>query len=218
MASPAQRPKPGFPRRVAAAVRQDPAGAVRLAVAAARGTWYALIYRLVRRDVRIALPFFAFHRVTISGPGRVRIGPFCQAHPSAFRGVSIVTLARDATVTLGRGCQLGGTAIRCAREVTLGDGCMAARCVVQDVLFCRPEHLRAGNATALAAQCVSIGRNVWIGAFSRILAGSAIGNDSVLSWGATCLMRNVPDYHYIAGSPAGRSIPIDLWLGLIGSC
>ncbi len=178
-------------------------------VAVVRGTYYALFFRLFRRDVIIELPFLAYETVSITGPGSVRIGPSCSVHPNVFRGLTIVTLSREAAVRIGPRCALGGLGIRCHRHVSIGERTMTAHSLIQDVvLFSDPER-RRGDGGGLACGPVVVGRNAWLGGLTCLLGGTSIGDDSVLSWGAVCLQTEVPAGSLASGNPVTRTVPID---------
>lgn len=184
-------------------------GSLRLLTAVCRGTWYALFFRVFRRDVVIRLPFIAYEAVTILGPGRVRIGPHCSVHPNVFRGLSIVTLSRTAEVRIGARCSLGGLTIRCRERVDIGEKTMTAASLIQDgLLFSTCEHDHRGAARPTSGP-VEIGRNAWLGGLTYVLPGTCVGEDSVLSWGAACFDIVVPPGSLASGNPVTRTIPID---------
>ena len=201
-------------RRFGALLRDRPGRALRFASAFVRGLWYAAYFRVSRPDVRIGLPFFAFARVSIEGPGRVRIGPRCFVMASVFRGLSIVTLSPEAEVEIGARCALGGLTLRCRERVTLGDGVMTAASLVQDVLFSDLAAAARSGAHATEAASVMLGANVWLGLSSTVLCGTQLGDDDVVASGALCLRTSADPYAFVSGSPAGRSLPISRMLAL----
>ena len=182
---------------------------LRTLTALVRGTYYALFFRLFRRDVVIDLPFLAHEAVSITGPGSVRIGGFCSVYPNVFRGLSIVTLSPSAAVRIGPRCSLGGLVIRCFERVAIGEKTMTAHSLIQDVLFFSSPEGHVGGGDLLIAGPVEVGRNVWLGGFSCLLSKSSVGDDSVLSWGATCLDTAVPPASVATGNPVMRTVPID---------
>lgn len=186
-------------------------GWVRLSLALARGTALTFYFRLFRRNVRIRLPFLAYAPVTIAGPGKVRIGPFCSVHQNTLAGLSIVTLSPRAEVTIGSHCSLGGLTIRCREVVVIGDRSRTAYSLIQDVAFW------SVLAAAPGARCtapIRIGENAWLGGFSMVLGGSTIGDDSVLGWGAACCGTEVAAGTVALGNPVDRSLPISRMLAL----
>jgi acetyltransferase-like isoleucine patch superfamily enzyme len=182
--------------------------ALRLAAAVGRGTWYALFFRVFRSDVAISLPFIAYVPVRIVGPGRVRIGPYCSVHRNVQRSLTVVTLSPSAEVWIGARCSLGGLTIRCRNRVVLGERAMTAHSLVQDtVLFSDSPRGSRGSAAAFSAP-IDVGQNAWLGGYTVVLAGTTVGDDSVLAWGAACFDTVVPPASLASGSPATRTIPV----------
>jgi carbonic anhydrase/acetyltransferase-like protein (isoleucine patch superfamily) len=181
---------------------------LRLAVAVCRGTYYALFFRVFRRDVIIALPFLAFESVSITGPGHVRIGPYCSVLASAFDGLSIVTLSDAAVVEVGARCSLGGLVVRCRRLVRLGDDVMTASSLVQDSLVLSDEGEAAESVDGGPGQ-VAIGQNAWLGMQTCVAGRASVGDGAVLSWGTVCLQGAVPALTLTSGNPSGRAVPVE---------
>lgn len=205
---------------------RHPLAGIALARAFLRGCLYIAYYRLFKPNVRIKWPFFVYQKIRvfgsniqISGPGRVSIDRFCSIYPNIFHSLSIVTLSRSAEVVIGRRCSLGGLTIRCRKRVTIGEGTMTAHSLVQDCLFVHEGRVKSRNPalSETDAESVAIGSNVWLDGQTMILGGSSIGNDSVVSWGATCHRTLVKDYCLVSGNPAQRPLPIPGVLRLTGS-
>jgi acetyltransferase-like isoleucine patch superfamily enzyme len=211
-----ERPRSSLARLVRAA-RRNPLHVVLLLGALLRGTWYIWFYRLCRRNVIIRFPFKAFTKVTIIGPGSVFIDRHCAVHKNTFKGLSIVTLSSDARVWIGRQCNLGGLAIRCRKNISLGDRTMAAYSLLQDDLFMHD----APTAGIVIGKerldtSITIGSNVWIAAQSAVLGGSDIRDDTVMSSGSACTCYFAPEYSLVMGNPAKRPMPINRVLVLRG--
>jgi acetyltransferase-like isoleucine patch superfamily enzyme len=181
---------------------------VRLLAAVCRGTYYAVFFRLFRRDVVIALPFIAYESVMICGPGRVRIGRYCSVHANVFRGLSVITLAPSSEVRIGPHCSLGGLTIRCLERVVIGEHTMTAHSLVQDTLLFSASEGYRGGATPISGP-IEIGRNAWLGGLTYVLPRTVVGEDSVLSWGAACFDIVVPPASLASGNPVARTVPID---------
>jgi acetyltransferase-like isoleucine patch superfamily enzyme len=211
-----ERPRLSIARIVRAASR-NPLHAVSMLGALLRGTWYIWFYRLWRRNVIIRFPFKAFTKVTIVGPGSVFIDRHCAVHKNLFKGLSIVTLSSDARIWIGRQCNLGGLAIRCRRDISIGDRTMTAYSLLQDDLF-----MHDGEAAGIAIgkvrsdTSITIGCNVWIAAQSVVLGGSDIREDTVMSSGSACSNFFAPAYSLVMGNPAKRPMPISRALVLRG--
>ena len=202
---------------LAAGLCSSPRYAVSTVLAVLRGTAYAVYYRIATRGaVVIRLPFLAFERVSISGPGRVEIGSSCGVHPNVFRGLNIVTLTPAARVTIGRRCALGGLTIRAARSVVIGDRTMTAYSLVQDTLFCARDEAKSMNVHRNLVEPIVIGRNVWLASASCILSGTTLGDDSVVSQGGCTLRARVDPLALVAGNLPSRSLPIRRLIELRG--
>lgn len=173
-----------------------------------RGLFYIVYYRIFARRVRIGFPFMAYAKVSISGPGRVKIGRGCDAFKNVFKGLSIVTLSSGADVEIGEKCSLGGLTIRCRSKVTIGDRVMTAVCLVQDSFYISDVSSTEGRPVP-APRPITIGRNVWLGGECIILGGTSIGEDSVVAAGALCLDVSIKNYSLVSGNPAKKSLPIE---------
>lgn len=196
---------------------REPSYGFRLTKGLVRGGFYVIYYRLFRRNVRIRFPFFAYAKVAIIGPGSVSIGRNCHVFENVFRGLTIVTLSRDAVVTIGAGCSLGGLTVRCINSVEIGDKTMSAVSLVQDSFFVNMDEAEStvnrGNAIPPARPLV-IGNNVWLGGHSLVLGGSRVGDDCVL---AACSVSNgieLKEYSLASGNPVKRALPIQQLLAL----
>jgi carbonic anhydrase/acetyltransferase-like protein (isoleucine patch superfamily) len=181
---------------------------LRLIMAVCRGTYYALFFRLFRRDVVIALPFIAYESVAIGGPGQVRIGRYCSVHANVFRGLSVVTLSPSAVVRIGPHCSLGGLTIRCLERVVIGERTMTAHSLVQDTLLFSASERYWGGVAPISGP-IEIGSNAWLGGLTYVLPMAVVGEDSVLSWGAACFDIVLPPASLASGNPVTRTVPID---------
>lgn len=182
------------------------------------GTLYVVYYRITKRNVKIGFPFLAYGKVKIIGPGSVSIGKKCAVAENVFRGLTIVTLSKDASVTIGnRGCLLAGLTIRCYKRVSIGDDLMTAISLVQDTLFVNKKEAEfkiRHKQDILQSESVDIGNNVWLGARSCVLGGSRIGNDCVLAACSLCCRITIKNYSLGSGNPVKRALPIEQLLAL----
>lgn len=204
-------------RKVIAGEQTTPAEIWHLTKAFLRGMFYALWYRLTRRNVVIRLPFMAYAPVRILGKGSVFIDEGCSVFASVFRGLTIMTMSKDASVRIGKGCDLGGLTIRCRNSVTLGDKVMTAVSLVQDTMVVHGRDIGMQNPCKVDGKPVTIGDNAWLGSFSAVLAGSSIGEGCVLSVGSCVLDQSTPGYTLLVGSPIRRPMRIDRLIGLKGN-
>lgn len=190
-------------------ITADPRYAFRVSWALVRGCSYALYFRVARRNVRIRLPFKAFAKVRIVGPGRVILGKNCVVAHGAFKGLTIVTLLEDATVRIGEDCHLAGLTICCCNHVELGSGSMTAVSLVQDCSFVNQSFVRT-RGTHSVNECgpIAIGSNAWLSNDAIILSGSKIGSDCVVSVGSVCRDVEIKSYSLAMGNPVRRGLPI----------
>jgi acetyltransferase-like isoleucine patch superfamily enzyme len=196
---------------------ESPGDVLSYAIGLFRGVGYLLYYNVFKNNVRIGFPFFVNAKVRIIGPGTVTIGKGCRVMKNAFKGLTILTFARDANVTIGNKCLLGGTTIRCHGAVAIGERTMTAICLIQDsFLTTRTRNSEEVSNCLPRPKSIAIGRNVWLGEACFVMSGSVIGDDCVLSSGAWCHDAAYPDYVLIMGNPARSAIPIDKLLRLKG--
>jgi acetyltransferase-like isoleucine patch superfamily enzyme len=198
-------------------IRENPGDALSYALGLFRGLGYLLYYNLFRNNVRIGFPFIVDAKVRIIGPGTVTIGKGCRVMKNAFKGLTILTFSRDAVVTIGDKCLLGGTTIRCHRAVAIGERTMTAISLIQDSFLMANSRISEDVKSRLPRpQSIAIGKNVWLGEASFVMNGSTIGDDCVLSSGSWCHGASYEDYVLIMGSPVRSVIPIDKLLRLKG--
>lgn len=150
-----------------------------------------------------------FQRVRVQGVCRVNgmqpevrnLGTL-TIHPGvqfrSFRVRTTIGVAVGADLTLGDRTFLNdGVNIFCAKRIAIGpDTRIADWCVIYDTDF----HAVAPGADTLIKPVV-IGRNVWLGARAIILAGSHIGDHSVIAAGSV-VRGNIPPRSVAGGNPA----------------
>jgi acetyltransferase-like isoleucine patch superfamily enzyme len=196
---------------------EDPGEVLSYAMGLMRGLGYLLYYGIFKNNVKIGFPFIVNAKVRIIGPGTVTIGKGCMVMKNAFKGLTIITYSRDATVKIGNKCLLGGTTIRCHGTITIGDRAMTAISLIQDSFLVSQDRTNGGAVPPLPRQQnIVIGNNVWLGEASFVMKGSTIGDDCVLSSGSWCHDAVYQDYVLIMGSPVRSAIPIDKLLRLKG--
>lgn len=135
------------------------------------------------------------------------MGPGCEIYLApgstiTLRGCSLnggITLITGpgATIDLGASVVGRGSVIVARNRITVGtDSKIAEMVVVRDANHERP--LAAGR---FVTQPVSIGREVWLGAKSTVLAGVSIGDEATVGAGAV-VTRSVPPGATAVGVPA----------------
>jgi acetyltransferase-like isoleucine patch superfamily enzyme len=173
-----------------------------------RGTFYAVLYRVTRRNVRIRIPFLAYARVSITGPGSVVIDRRCAVHLNTFEGLTITTLAPDAHVRIGERCTIAGLTIRCRKRVEIGTRVMTANCLIQDTMFVARTAVDAPDSDVTAPGEIRIGSGAWLTAQTIVLAGSQVGDSSVLGLSSVYFRSVVPPAHVGFGNLSYNSLSI----------
>lgn len=186
----------------------EPAYFLNLFTPLLRGTFYVLYYRIVRRNVKIGFPFMASGSVKIIGQGHVQIGRRCTVFKNVFKGLTIITFNKNASIKIGNNCALGGLTIRCHTKVEIGDKTMTAISLIQDIFLCNLKRL-SGPFIIQEPKPVVIGKNIWLGAGCIVMGASVIGDDSVISAGSWCHNTCYTDYSLIMGNPSCKSLPIE---------
>lgn len=119
---------------------------------------------------------------------------------------------------IGNNTSIGyGTTISVAKEVTIGDDCLiSVNCLIMD----SDDHPIDPKKRLLKlpveqddVKSVKIGNNVWVGAYSAILKGVAIRDDSIIA-AHSVVTNDVPGNSIYAGVPARpvkRSSLTEIW-------
>lgn len=134
-------------------------------------------------------------------------------------------LRPEATISIGKRCQLGNVLFACAEEIAVGDDVIMAWGInildsnhhavpwqerQYDVILGRQDHfagLRLGssqNWDAISRKKVSIGDKCWIGCNVTILKGVTVHEGAVVGAGSV-VNKDVAAWDVVAGNPA-RSI------------
>ena len=196
----------------------NPINTLKVIRALARGTFYSVFYRLFKKSIIIKLPFKAFAKVKIMGPGRVFIDANCSVALSTFKGLTIVTLSDAAVVMIGKNCHLQGLTICCRNRVEIGGETITAISLIQDSLFVNADDVKSKYKKYLAEQGeVVIGKNAWLGNDVIVLGGSRIGEDCVLSVGSVCKDIKINSYSLANGNPVKRGLPIESLMKITGA-
>ncbi|MFZ2279028.1 MAG: acyltransferase [Prosthecobacter sp.] len=116
----------------------------------------------------------------------------------SFRTQTRIDVFKDAKLSIGDGCFINdGVNICCSTGITIGPNTKIADWVVlYDTDFHAVE-----PSEPVRSECITIGKNVWLGARVMVLPGSTIGDHSVVAAGA--IMRgHIPARSIAAGIPA----------------
>jgi len=182
------------PGRVKAAVR-SPRKAVVVLCALARGFLCRMSCRLRGVRFHAGRNLRVFGTLWIKGPGTVRFGDDVVVDMT----VTPWTYDEDAVIDIGDGTYLNGTQFACNTSITVGPRSILANASIMDTNFHSTDIDRHDAGAQVKTGPVRIGENVWIAARAGILAGTTIGDNSVVGYGAVC----VGDYpaNVLIGSP-----------------
>lgn len=198
--------------------------------APARDYHAAVVRRIERQRVRLALQYFGARAVLAAkywgvqlGDGGQYYGPilfhrvdhsviatgsscvFRSAHWSNQVGLNrpcmLSTLEAGAEVSIGDGCGLSGTVIAAVESVTLGRGVLCgANVTITDTDWHVPEAPHDSSRIAPHSP-VRIEDGVWLGLNAVVLKGVTIGHNSVVGAGSV-VVESVPPRVVVAGQPA----------------
>jgi acetyltransferase-like isoleucine patch superfamily enzyme len=139
----------------------------------------------------------------IRGPGRVVFGE----HIIVWEESVLHTHTREARIVIGARTKMLGAHFTCALEILVGQECLIAPAKILDSDFHSTRVDRHSDDSPVRVAPVSLGDNVWVGESAALLAGTKVGKNSVVGFGAIC-MREFPDNVIILGNPARVSAPI----------
>ncbi|ABV86835.1 acyltransferase [Shewanella pealeana] len=145
----------------------------------------------------------------ISNKGVIRLGGQCSFR--SFRLHQTITVQAEATLEIGEGSFFNdGVNICASQSIKIGRN---AKIGDMTYVFDTDFHQLSPDRDVKKASVV-IGNNVWVGANSMILAGSSIGDNSVIAAGSI-VVGEIPPNCLAAGTPAkvikSLNIP-DGWL------
>lgn len=122
-----------------------------------------------------------------------------------YAPVRFRTFARSASIIVGDGAQLSGTAVTArSRTISIGRNTMfGPNCVVTDSDFHAlwPAETRHLVPAFERDADVTIGNNVWVGMGSFILKGVTIGDGAIIGAGSI-VTHDIPPHCVAAGNPA----------------
>ena len=172
-------------------------GKLQAAAALTRGGWYRAKYALLGVGFRAGRNFRVYGRLDVRGPGEVTLGDDTMVIGRA----RLYTHAAGARLTVGDRATLGAVHVDCALDVTIGRDCLIGDAYVADTASHSVRVDRHDPRAPVQTAAVWIGDNVWLAQFAGVLAGSRIGNNSVVSCGSVC-SRAYPDDVILVGNPA----------------
>jgi acetyltransferase-like isoleucine patch superfamily enzyme len=188
--------------RLVSAIR-SPGSAISFVLAILRGHWYRALFWVLRRRFRAGSRLRVFGRLSVRGPGEVVLGE----NVALWGRVNLWTYAPKARIVVGRDVMMSGTRLSCAERIEVGDLAILADASIRDTDFHSTRADRRSPDAPIRVAPVVVGRNVWVGAGAVLLAGTSIGENSVVSAAAVC-MRAYPENKVILGNPAKVAMPI----------
>jgi len=182
----------------------DPSHGMAVLLALVRGYWYKGYYRVRGIRFRAGANFRVFGSLWVRGPGEVIFGN------NVVVGERATPWTHDAgaRIVVGDNVMMGATRFGCMKEIVVGRDSILAESSIMDTDF-HSSHInrRSVAAPPVRVAPVHIGENVWIAQGAFVLAGTHIGNNSVVSCGAVCI-RDYPENVIIMGNPAKVTAPV----------
>jgi acetyltransferase-like isoleucine patch superfamily enzyme len=168
-----------------------------------KGWWYKWSYPA--RGIRFSAGrgFRVSGRLIVRGPGQVRFGDGVRV------GMTVTpwTHDRNAVIEVGDGTFLNGTRFGCMQSIRIGRRCIVAEASIMDTDFHSTRADRHDPGAPVRVAPVTLDENVWVAASVGILAGTCIGENSVVGFGAV-VRGTFPADVIIAGNPARVEKPI----------
>lgn len=144
----------------------------------------------------IGIPSIVGDFPDIANAGTLILGKNCCFR--SYRLKQRISVWKNATLTIGNDCFFNDAVTICSTQsISIGS---YAKIGDQVHIYDSDFHQVTPEKDAYQS-AVSIGRNVWVGAKSIILAGSSIGDNSVIAAGST-VKGDIPKNCVAAGSPA----------------
>lgn len=181
----------------------DPALAFRRGRALAKGHWYKFWFRLRGFRFTAGRNFRVHGSLSLRGQGTVIFGDdiLINGHVTPW------TQSAEARIVIGNNVMLGSTRFGCVKEIVIGDDCLLASAQFTDTDFHSVQANRRSDEAPIRVAPVRLERNVWIGENAAILAGTTIGENSVVGFATVC-MRPYPANSIILGNPGKVVGPI----------
>ena len=162
--------------------------------------WYRRMFYKMGSRSSITPPFFTYKPEYIEIGFGVSIGPFCrmEAHPAPVR-----TKVPKPMLKIGDRVHIEhGVNLSCHQKLVIeSDALIAGGCYIGDNNHSMdPEGLSYAEQPLIGAETV-IGRGVWLGQNVCVLAGSYIGERSIIGAGSI-VNGYIPPYSIAVGAPA----------------
>ena len=165
------------------------------------GKTRAIYFLATHRTFQAGDKFAYRGKLVVRGPGLVRVGRSVMFDHATGHINRLLTFDPAARLTIGNNCYINGVEIACKQEVSIGDCCILAECLIMDTDFHSVDTNRHDKTAKVRTAPVRIGRNVWLANKVIVIRGVTIGNDSVVGAGSV-VTRDVPAGVVVAGNPA----------------
>lgn len=177
---------------ISKAIRQAVGGLRRLAAYIPKARFLANVWRFESAGRRCGLEA----GVRFLGP----VSVVCGDRVTFRKGV---TIGGSGTLVVGSSTTINeDVIIGCTRSVTIGSNCMIApRAYILDVDHRYESRLLPISQQGYESSPVTIGDDVWIGAYAVVLRGVTIGRGAIVAAHAV-VNRDVPEYAIVGGVPA----------------
>ena len=144
-------------------------------------------------------------RLSIKGPGSVRIGKRCTIHGIPGARVNMVTLYThdpEATIAIGQDAVLVAARFSSRFAIDIGNAVVIEDASLLDTDFHSLDRSRRVPADETLEQCrITVGDEVSIGSRAIIGKGVSVGKGSVVHPGSV-VQKSFPDHVEIMGNPA----------------
>jgi len=181
----------------------QPARALGVSIALAKGMWYRISCRMRGRRFVAGRNFRVFGSLDVRGPGQVVFGDNVVLLDLA----SLWTYSAKARIVVGDNVMMGRTRFACAEEIVIGRDCIIGEVTFTDTDFHSTRADRSSREAPVRVVPIHVGENVWLAQHAALLPGTRIGRNSVVGYGAVC-MRDFPENVIILGNPAKVAAPI----------
>lgn len=172
----------------------NPFVAIDVVLQFSRGYYYKMLFKLLRKRVKIGKKFRVEGKLSIKGPGTVEVGD----NVTIGMLVTPWTYDKDAVLKIGNNVYLNGTRFGCINNIVVEDDCILAECRITDT-DCHGVHPNYREISMSAP--IHIGKNVWVTVDCVILKGVDIGTGSTITPNSV-ITTNVPPNSVFGGNPA----------------
>jgi len=166
---------------------------IRDILARCRGGWYRVKHQYFFRNALMEGRLYAYCRLEIKGPGKIRFGKGVRILPTAFGGdhVSLYLNHPESRILVGRNAVLRGTRVGCESAIEIGENAVIESASLFDTDFHNIDASKRDEKAATSTKPLVIGEGAYVGWESCIGKGVSLGSgavvlpNTVLTWKAT---------------------------------